>query len=97
MVAEFPVYVSTPEIRIDVSEEQKWDIVERAVAHFQKGHDVIDVDGARVLFGDGWALMRASNTQPAIVARFEAKSSRRLAEIQQEVGAWLATQGVSIP
>jgi hypothetical protein len=41
--------------------------------------------------------MRASNTQPAIVARFEAKSARRLAEIQQEVGAWLATQGVSIP
>jgi phosphomannomutase len=41
--------------------------------------------------------MRASNTQPAIVARFEAKSAGRLAEIQQEVGAWLATQGVSIP
>ena len=97
MVAGFPVYVSTPEIRIDVSEEQKWSIVEQAVAHFKKGHDVIDVDGARVLFGDGWALMRASNTQPAIVARFEAKSARRLAEIQQEVGAWLATHGVSLP
>lgn len=97
MVADFPVYVSTPEIRIDVSEEQKWGIVERAVAHFEKTHDVIDVDGARVLFGDGWALMRASNTQPAIVARFEAKSPHRLAEIQQEVEAWLATQGVSIP
>jgi phosphomannomutase/phosphoglucomutase len=97
MVADFPVYVSTPELRIDVSEEQKWSIVDRAVAHFKTSHDVIDVDGARVLFGDGWALMRASNTQPAIVARFEAKSARRLAEIQQEVGAWLATQGVSIP
>jgi phosphomannomutase/phosphoglucomutase len=97
MVADFPVYVSTPEIRIDVSEEQKWSIVDRAVAHFKKSHDVIDVDGARVLFGDGWALMRASNTQPAIVARFEAKSAGRLAEIRQEVGAWLATQGVSIP
>jgi phosphomannomutase/phosphoglucomutase len=97
MVADFPVYVSTPEIRIDVSEEQKWTIVEQAVAHFKKGHDVIDVDGARVLFGDGWALMRASNTQPAIVARFEAKSAARLAEIEQEVGAWLATHGVSLP
>jgi phosphomannomutase/phosphoglucomutase len=97
MVAEFPVYVSTPEIRIDVSEEQKWGIVEQAVAHFSKSHDVIDVDGARVLFGDGWALMRASNTQPAIVARFEAKSQRRLAEIRGEVAAWLGTHGVSIP
>jgi phosphomannomutase/phosphoglucomutase len=97
MVADFPVYVSTPELRIDVSEEQKWTIVEQAVAHFKKSHDVIDVDGARVLFGDGWALMRASNTQPAIVARFEAKSAARLAEIEQEVGAWLATHGVSLP
>jgi phosphomannomutase/phosphoglucomutase len=97
MVAEFPVYVSTPEIRIDVSEEQKWGIVEQAVAHFSKTHDVIDVDGARVLFGDGWALMRASNTQPAIVARFEAKSASRLAEIRQEVAAWLGTHGVTIP
>jgi phosphomannomutase/phosphoglucomutase len=97
MVADFPVYVSTPEIRIDVSEEQKWGIVEQAIAHFRKSHDVIDVDGARVLFGDGWALMRASNTQPAIVARFEAKSQRRLAEIRQEVAAWLGTHGVSLP
>ncbi|MEQ1856278.1 MAG: phosphomannomutase/phosphoglucomutase [Longimicrobiales bacterium] len=97
MVADFPVYVSTPEIRIDVSEEQKWGIVEQAVAHFRKGHDVIDVDGARVLFGDGWALMRASNTQPAIVARFEAKSQKRLNEIREEVAAWLGTHGVSLP
>ena len=97
MVADFPVYVSTPEIRIDVSEEQKWGIVEQAVAHFKKTHNVIDVDGARVLFGDGWALMRASNTQPAIVARFEAKSARRLDEIREEVAAWLGTHGVSLP
>ncbi len=97
MVAEFPVYVSTPELRIDVSEEQKWTVVDEAVRHFKRGHDVIDVDGARVLFGDGWALLRASNTQPAIVARFEAKSQARLDEIRQEVGAWLGTRGVSLP
>ena len=45
LVADFPVYVSTPEIRIDVSEEQKWTIVDQAVAHFKRSHDVIDVDG----------------------------------------------------
>ena len=70
--ADFPVYVSTAEIRIDVSEEEKWEIVEKAVVHFRAHHDVIDVDGVRVLFGDGWALLRTSNTQPVIVARFEA-------------------------
>src|SRR5690606_25407947 len=82
MVSDFPVYVSTPEIRIDVSEEQKWDVVARAVEHFRRDREVVDVDGARVLFGDGWALLRASNTQPAIVARFEAKSAERLEEIR---------------
>ncbi|HUP52150.1 MAG TPA: phosphomannomutase/phosphoglucomutase [Longimicrobiales bacterium] len=97
MVSAFPVYVSTPEIRIDVSEEQKWTLVEEAVQHFKKGHDVIDVDGARVLFGNGWALLRASNTQPAIVARFEAKTQARLDEIRGEVAEWLGARGVSLP
>jgi phosphomannomutase/phosphoglucomutase len=97
MVSAFPVYVSTPELRIDVSEEQKWSVVEEAVEHFKKSHDVIDVDGARVLFGDGWALLRASNTQPAIVARIEAKTQARLQEIKEEVGGWLQARGISFP
>jgi len=96
-VADFPVYVSTAEIRIDVTEEQKWEVVEKAVAHFKTTHDVIDVDGARVLFGDGWALLRTSNTQPVIVARFEARTEERLAEIRAHVAEWLETQGVSLP
>ena len=97
LISDFPVYVSTPEIRIDVTEEQKWNIVERAVEHFSRSHDVLDVDGARVLFGDGWALLRASNTQPVIVARFEARTAERLGEIREEVASWLATHGVSLP
>jgi phosphomannomutase/phosphoglucomutase len=97
MVAEFPVYVSTPELRIDVTEEQKWDLVEEAVAHFSQDHDVIDVDGARVLFSDGWALLRASNTQPAVVARVEARTQERLDEIKGVLSDFLATQGVSLP
>jgi phosphomannomutase/phosphoglucomutase len=96
-VATFPRYVSTAEIRIEVTEEDKWRIVDEAVRHFKSAHEVIDVDGARVLFGDGWALLRTSNTQPVIVARFEAKSSERLEEIRREVGAWLETRGVSLP
>ena len=96
-IADFPTYVSTPEIRIDVTEDEKWEIVERAVAHFKQHHDVIDVDGARVQFGDGWALLRTSNTQPVIVARFEARTEERLAEIRGEVARWLAEQGISLP
>jgi phosphomannomutase/phosphoglucomutase len=95
MVADFPRYVSTPEIRIEVTEEEKWTIVDQAVEHFRSLHDVIDVDGVRVLFGDGWALLRTSNTQPVIVARFEARTAERLEEIRSEVAGWLETKGVT--
>ncbi|MDP2956631.1 MAG: phosphomannomutase/phosphoglucomutase [Longimicrobiales bacterium] len=95
-VAAFPAYVSTPEIRIDVTEEQKWSVVSSAVSHFRARHDVIDVDGVRVLFGDGWALLRASNTQPVIVARYEARTPERLGEIRGAVEGWLKAQGVTL-
>lgn len=95
-VAEFPQYLSTPEIRIDVTEETKFGIVERAVQHFRERYDVIDVDGVRVLFDGGWGLLRASNTQPVLVARFEAKTEQRLAEIRAIMAEWLAGQGVAL-
>jgi phosphomannomutase / phosphoglucomutase len=94
MVDDFPKMISTPELRIDVTEETKFEVVARAQEHFRRSHDVIDVDGARVLFPDGWALLRASNTQPVIVARYEASTEERLAEIRSGVEAWLQTQGV---
>lgn len=93
-VAAFPSYVSTPEIRLEVTEESKFELVARAREHFAKSHEVIDIDGARVLFGDGWGLIRASNTQPVLVARFEARSAERLEEIRAEVEGWLRAQGV---
>lgn len=96
IVAELPQYVSTPEIRIEVDEEKKWEVVDRALEHFRQSHEVIDVDGARVLFGDGWGLLRTSNTQPVIVARFEARTAERLAEIQALMEGWLETQGVYV-
>jgi phosphomannomutase / phosphoglucomutase len=96
LLADVPDFVSTPEIRIDVEEEEKFGIVERAVAHFRGTHDVIDVDGVRVLFGDGWGLIRASNTQPVLVARFEARSEERLAAIRGEMEGWLRSQGVRV-
>ena len=89
-------YVSTPELRIDVPEEVKFGLVERARAHFSARHAVIAVDGVRVLFGDGWGLIRASNTQPVVVARYEARTRDRLGEIQATMEAWLRDQGVRV-
>jgi phosphomannomutase/phosphoglucomutase len=96
LLADVPDFVSTPEIRIDVDEEKKFAIVDRAVKHFRGKYDVIDVDGVRVLYGDGWGLIRASNTQPVLVARFEARSKERLAEIRGEMESWLRSQGVQV-
>ena len=77
-------------------EELKFELVEKAVQHFRATHDVIDVDGVRVLFGDGWGLIRASNTQPVIVARYEAPTPERLAAIRGEMEGWLREQGVRV-
>ena len=96
LLADVPEFVSTPEIRVDCPDAIKFDLVARAVDHFRSIHDVIDVDGVRVLFGDGWGLIRASNTQPILVTRFEARSARRLAEIRGEMEGWLRTQGVTV-
>ncbi|HTR78640.1 MAG TPA: phosphomannomutase, partial [Gemmatimonadaceae bacterium] len=95
-LADVPDYVSTPELRLDVPEEVKFEIVARAVSHFRARHEVIDIDGVRVLFGDGWGLIRASNTQPVIVARYEAVSADRLAAIRAEMETWLRQQGVRV-
>jgi phosphomannomutase / phosphoglucomutase len=96
LLAGVPVYPSTPEIRVDCPDDKKFDIVERAIAYFRKEHPVIDVDGARVSFDGGWGLIRASNTQPALVLRFEAHTPERLQAIQNEMEGWLRQQGVAI-
>jgi len=96
LLADVPTYFVTPEIRVDCPDDLKFDIVARAVAHFRAQHDVIDVDGVRVLFAEGWGLIRASNTQPVIVTRFEARSPARLAEIRGEMESWLRAQGVKV-
>ena len=81
-----PVFPVSPEIRVDCPDDEKFEIVKRAVAHWSATHDVITVDGARVKFDDGWGLIRASNTQPALVLRFEAKTDAGLAAIRNENG-----------
>jgi phosphomannomutase/phosphoglucomutase len=86
MVDELPKYVSTPEVRLTCnSDAEKFEIAEKAAAYFKANYDCIDVDGVRIRFGDGWGLVRASNTQPVLVVRFEAKTRERMEEIQQLV------------
>jgi len=80
-----PKLVSTPEIRVDCPDEAKFHVVERVAERFQKTHQVIGVDGARVLFDHGWGLLRASNTQPVLVMRFEAESAEWLQKYREEV------------
>jgi phosphomannomutase/phosphoglucomutase len=86
MLADVPKYYSTPEIRAEVSsDEEKFKIAHKAAEYFKNHFEVIDVDGVRIMFGDGWGLVRASNTQPVLVLRFEAKTQKRLEEIQNLV------------
>jgi phosphomannomutase/phosphoglucomutase len=80
LLADLPPSVSTPEIRVDCPDDKKFIIAQRATEYFRRHYDVVDVDGVRVRFADGWGLIRASNTQPALVLRFEAKSQAKLNE-----------------
>jgi phosphomannomutase/phosphoglucomutase len=90
LLADVPQTYSTPEIRVDCPDEVKFDVVGRVLSHYRSTHDVLDVDGARVKFGTGWGLVRASNTQPVLVLRFEAQTPSQLDEIRQEVESVVA-------
>ncbi|WNG61238.1 phosphomannomutase/phosphoglucomutase [Archangium gephyra] len=84
LLGDVPRTFATPELRVDTVEEKKFEIVKRATETLRKaGHSLVDVDGVRVTFPDGWGLIRASNTQPILVLRFEAKTAERLEEIRQ--------------
>jgi phosphomannomutase/phosphoglucomutase len=80
LLADLPKTFSTPEIRVECPEERKFLIAQKAAAYFRRHYQVVDIDGVRVEFPDGWGLIRASNTQPALVLRFEATSAAKLKE-----------------
>jgi len=85
LIQDLPKTFTTPELRVDCPDEIKFSVVDKIVAHFKEKQDIIDIDGLRALYDDGWGLVRASNTQPALVLRFEALSEKRLHEIQNEI------------
>ena len=90
LLADVPETFTTPEIRVDCPDHLKFDVVRRVAEVFRKDYRIIDIDGVRVLFDDGWGLVRASNTQPALVLRFEASTPQRLEEIRELVEGVLA-------
>ena len=85
LLSDVPKTFNTPEIRVDCPDDIKFDVVAKVTDLFKERYNVIDIDGARIVFDDGWGLVRASNTQPALVLRFEALSEPRLDEIRDLV------------
>lgn len=81
LLEDIPESVSTPEIRLDCPEKIKFQLVQRVKDQLSQEHEVIDIDGVRVEFPYGWGLIRASNTQPALVLRFEAEDAEKLKQI----------------
>ena len=94
LLADLPRTHATPEIRVEVPEERKFGIVEQAAGYFPGRYPVNTIDGVRITFPRGWGLLRASNTQPILVLRFEATDPASLDAYRGEVMTWLAGQGV---
>jgi phosphomannomutase/phosphoglucomutase len=86
-IADLPKLHNTPEIRVDCPDETKFDVVANVIAEFRGKYEIVDVDGMRVIFPEGWGLVRASNTQPILVLRFEASNPEKLAEYRKLVEA----------
>jgi phosphomannomutase/phosphoglucomutase len=94
LTGALPQYVSTPEIRVDCAEDRKTAIVGAAARYFAGRYSTVTIDGVRWRTADGWGLIRASNTQPILVMRFEAKTAQGLETIRREAEQVLKAQGV---
>jgi len=92
LLADLPRTFTTPELRVDWPEEEKFELVERAAVHFASQYPVNTIDGVRVTFPKGWGLLRASNTQPVLVMRFEATDPEARDAYRSEVEGWLESQ-----
>jgi len=91
LIADLPPTFTTPELRVECPDAIKFTVVDEIVAHYKAipGQEVIDIDGLRAVYADGWGLVRASNTQPALVLRFESLTQKRLDEIRKEIESTL--------
>jgi phosphomannomutase/phosphoglucomutase len=96
LLADLPVTYATPELRVECDEDTKFEIVAAAAAHFAARYPVLTIDGVRVTYPDGWGLLRASNTQPVLVLRFEATTPEGRDRYRAEFMDWLAGRGVRV-
>ncbi len=97
LLADLPPASATPEIRVDCPDGLKFALADRVRDRFRtRGFDIIDVDGVRVRFPHGWGLLRASNTQPVLVMRFEAETPAQLAEYQRTMEEALAAERATL-
>ncbi len=94
MLSVVPVYPSTAEIRVDCPDEKKFGVVDAIRDKALKDYEAITVDGVRILYPEGWGLIRASNTQPVIVTRCEGKTRESLEEIAADVRARILAEGL---
>jgi phosphomannomutase / phosphoglucomutase len=92
LLADLPKTFATPELRVECAEEEKFELVERAAVHFAAQYPVNTIDGVRITFPKGWGLLRASNTQPVLVMRFEATDQEARDAYRSEVEGWLEAQ-----
>jgi phosphomannomutase/phosphoglucomutase len=95
LLADLPQTFATPELRVDCPDEKKFDVVQQAARHFGAKYPVSTLDGVRITFPHGWGLLRASNTQPVLVMRFEAATPQALDAYRAEVEAWLSAHGIT--
>jgi phosphomannomutase/phosphoglucomutase len=94
LLADLPVTYATPELRVHCDDALKFGIVEEAVKYFGARYPVLTIDGVRITYPDGWGLLRASNTQPVLVLRFEATSPEGRDAHHKELMQWLSARGV---
>jgi phosphomannomutase/phosphomannomutase/phosphoglucomutase len=95
MLSNIPKYFATPEIRLPSDDETKFKLVDQVLEYFKKDHEVIDIDGARIIFPHGWGLVRASNTGPEIICRCEGDSPEALHEIKNILFSYLDSIGLN--
>jgi phosphomannomutase / phosphoglucomutase len=94
LLADLPETFATPEMRVTCDDALKFGIVDEAVTYFSAKYPVVTIDGVRISYPDGWGLIRASNTQPVLVLRFEATSPEGRDAHMKEIVDWLAARGV---
>lgn len=90
------VYHATPELRVRSSDTEKFVVVEKVLEYFRSLYEVIDIDGARILFPGDWGLVRASNTVPELIIRCEGKTPEDLERIKAELFGYLEEVGVGV-